>query len=369
MSAANEGWTLFTATVLLYCLPARLRPAWSVLLGSIDHLCVAISSLHQEHFCQGLEDEEVFMEMVKAMDELEVSDLPREAIALGLWQRQGAVAVAAGTFHSPVARFLPAEGNVRTARIEVVLPATVTWEQALSEGLPVAVHLPATGDEGFALRRTFLAHALAADHKICSVILQLPFYGNRRSQGQTSSALLCLEDMARQSLAAVMEGNRILCWLREEGHCGVVGFTGISFGGSMAALASVKCAMDHFVVSHVPGNSPHDAYVMGAMRLGLHDRNIEPADRLLAHMDIARASRSIPSTKAVRRVYKQLTARHDAFIPLACSLRLFKAMSEIENMKNAKHVLLSGGHAAGIVLGRQAYLDLIVEAVRDIQQV
>lgn len=368
MSAANEGWSLFAASVLLYCLPTRLRPAWSILLGSIDHLCVAISSLHQEHFCQGLEDEEVFMAMVKAMDELDVSDLPREAITLGQWQRRGAVAVAAGTFRSPIARFLPPEDDVCTARIEVVLPATMTWEQAVSEGLPVAVHLPATGDEGFALRRTFLAQTLAADHKICSIILQLPFYGDRRSQRQSSSALLCLEDMARQSLAAVMEGNHILCWLREEGHRGAIGFTGISFGGSMSALASVKCAMDHFVVSHVPANSPHDAYVMGAMRLGVHDRNMEPADRLLAHMDITRASRSIPSDKAVRRVYKQLTARHDAFIPLACSLRLFKAMSDIENMKNAKLVLLNGGHATGIFLDRQAYLDMIVEAVRDIQQ-
>ena len=41
------------------------------------------------------------------------------------------------------------------------------------------VHLAATGDEGFSLRREYIAKPLL-EKGIASVVLQVPFYGKRR---------------------------------------------------------------------------------------------------------------------------------------------------------------------------------------------
>lgn len=79
--------------------------------------------------------------------------------------------------------------------------------------MPWAIHLAATGDEGFSMRRNFIAAPLLKEN-IASLILQIPFYGKRRIPGQRGYALSHLDHMPQQSLGCVAEANALALWLK-----------------------------------------------------------------------------------------------------------------------------------------------------------
>lgn len=253
----------------------------------------------------------------------------------------------------------------------------------------MVIQLPLTGDEGFSMRREHIAKSLAMEYGIGSILLQLPFYGARRITTQTNFTLRKAEHMSKQSLAAVMETIAIMKWLTEVMHFkGKLAVTGMSFGGSMAALSSLHCTIPHAVITHVPANTPSDAYVYGGLSMSVNwkkfPRGRVQLDSLFSLMDIGKvaeiirihgSNRPISSQtyheqgsegekQQPKRVYIQITAMHDAYIPYDRAMRLYEQMKQLPNLQHCELHLLPGGHGSAILLDYPFYRQCIHDALR-----
>jgi pimeloyl-ACP methyl ester carboxylesterase len=138
----------------------------------------------------------------------------------------------------------PCQGSVYDA-----LPPECRNVQALfiqpdhpSEGAPAVVHLAATGDHGFS-RRAALSLPLVAQNGIASVILESPFYGQRKPQGQTGAKLHHVSDLLLLGRATIEEALFLLHWLSNSPQGGVhgstkLGISGLSMGGVHASMVA-----------------------------------------------------------------------------------------------------------------------------------
>lgn len=64
-----------------------------------------------------------------------------------------------------------------------------------------------------------------------------------------------------------------------------------------------------------------------------------------------------------KRVYIQLSAKHDAYVPLDSGLTLAKAMKSAPGTVASELRILPGGHASALVLHRGAVVKAVVDAV------
>jgi hypothetical protein len=135
--------------------------------------------------------------------------------------------LAEGSFESPEVR-LP--GCARTARVNLLLP------DGPLRG--VAVHLAASGDQGFSVRLRFAAPLL--QHGIGALVLENAFYGARRPANQPRHAVRSISDLHLMGAATFQEGRALLRWLRDERQVPLVGITGYSMGGQLAAMVGAS---------------------------------------------------------------------------------------------------------------------------------
>lgn len=417
---ALKLWIGASAAGLLLC-NRMVRSYW---MGLMDDMSVRMASGVVENYGGGLGSDESFHDAVNAIN------LHNGSLAMASdfrleeeWQHDGDdVLYARATFLSPIGDYLHHHENIRRVQVQIVIPASMkSLDDVLKAGREpnnnqrILIQLPATGDEGFFIRRFLLAKPLARDHGIVSIIVQLPFYGLRRRPEQSSYTLYEVDDMPKQSLAAVMETNAILNWLTRDPNRfqGKLGVTGVSFGGSMTGLSSVMMDGQNIsriaIIAHIPANSPDDAYVLGALshtiafnRLAptlsnavstdAYARGKQKVHELLYTMDIARGAKDLrqilfcnknqvppPETsllptshdadiplidhrkvKEIRRVFIQLSGLHDAYIPPIRWRRFYKHVSQIPGTVHAELIELEGGHCTGVLLHFPKYYDAIL---------
>ena len=104
---------------------------------------------------------------------------------------------------------------------------------------PFCIHLAGTGDHGFWRRKALLGRPLAKDHGITSVLLENPFYGDRKPKDQIRSKLFNVSDIFLMGGCLIAECIALLHWAEREGF-GPLGLTGVSMGGHMASLAATN---------------------------------------------------------------------------------------------------------------------------------
>ncbi|MEL6179938.1 MAG: alpha/beta hydrolase family protein [Myxococcota bacterium] len=157
---------------------------------------------------------------------------------LWTWRRKHrGVLLQRGVFVSPMASpILPPESH--RAHVLLVLPSgqpPVLTPGATPNSLgPIALHLAATGDEGFSRRLHAFALPLAR-HGIASIILENPYYGARKPRRQTNVYLNAFTDLLIMGETTVREGWALLEWLGDRGF-GPLAVTGVSMGGHMSLI-------------------------------------------------------------------------------------------------------------------------------------
>jgi pimeloyl-ACP methyl ester carboxylesterase len=160
-------------------------------------------------------------------------------------RRQDGALIRTGHFESPY-RASGFPEVCRRAYLEWILPP------GAGPDTPICLHFAATGDEGFGRRRRAMALPLLR-HGIASLLLENPYYGLRRPEGQRGKFLRSFADLWRMGSATVEEGRALLGWLEAQGFTRL-GVTGISMGGHMAAgtaalwpgpLATACCITPH----------------------------------------------------------------------------------------------------------------------------
>merc|ERR1712106_74962 len=87
-------------------------------------------------------------------------------------------------------------------------------------------------------RRTFIANDLATDHGITSIIIENPYYGQRKPKGQMGSSIRYITDLMLIGFGCMAETSVVLRYARAMGIQGKMGITGISLGGFNAAIAA-----------------------------------------------------------------------------------------------------------------------------------
>lgn len=169
--------------------------------------------------------------------------IPALRMRLGAAERSLGGLLVEGSFDSPEER-LP--DCARVARVRILLP----------EGEPrgLAVHLAASGDQGFAVRLRFAAPLLGRG--IGALVLENPFYGERRPARQVGPAVRSVSDLHLMGAAAFQEGRALLRWVREGLRLPLVGVTGFSMGGQLAAMVGASVHFPCAVVPMAPTCSP-----------------------------------------------------------------------------------------------------------------
>jgi hypothetical protein len=169
--------------------------------------------------------------------------IARLEVTLGPARRERGGLLHEGTFESPEAR-LPA--CARTARLRLLLP----------EGRvrAVALHLAASGDQGFGVRLRFAAPLL--EHGIGALVLENAYYGARRPANQPRHAYRSISDLHLMGAATYQEGRALLRWLRETLRVPLAGVTGFSMGGQFAAMIGASTPFPCAVVPIAAPCSP-----------------------------------------------------------------------------------------------------------------
>ncbi|CAN1773056.1 Protein ABHD18 [Linum perenne] len=169
-----------------------------------------------------------------------------------MWESRNAC-LREGVFRTPcdeqLLSALPPE--CRTARVAFLAPKSGSPQK-----MACVVHLAGTGDHTYE-RRLRLAGPLLKDN-IATMVLESPFYGQRRPMLQQGSKLLCVSDLLLLGRATIEEARSLLHWLDYEAGFGKLGICGLSMGGVHAAMVG---SLHPTPVATLPFLSPHSAVV------------------------------------------------------------------------------------------------------------
>lgn len=152
-----------------------------------------------------------------------ITPIPQIPIEEGLEMRLDSLVARDLSFESP-GRFLP--GPSRVARARLVAGADGAGR--------LVVLMAAWNDHGYQ-GRLRLARDLAA-RGIASVMLEQPFYGDRRPEPGEEQPIATVADFMWMGRGAVLEGRVLADHFRRRGYR--VGVTGYSMGGNMAGFLS-----------------------------------------------------------------------------------------------------------------------------------
>lgn len=162
------------------------------------------------------------------------------------------VDVMEGTFPSPCASILPANGQTGTCRVLMVVPkeASDAWRPwvgggkrgGVAEAREIVLHFPSTGEQGYAGRQV-LAESLAQSRGAVSIIVTAPLYGARKADvSDTKAGSYSIHDVGQylaQSLAIMNEGAALLVWAHATWPHAYLASTGFSWGAAMASCAAI----------------------------------------------------------------------------------------------------------------------------------
>jgi hypothetical protein len=155
------------------------------------------------------------------------------------------------TFTSPAEHLPPAS---QLARARMIAPATETDK--------VCVIMAAWNEHGYEARSK-LARMLATEG-IASVILENPFYGDRRADTSDDRPLATVADFAVMGRAAVVEGMTLLAHFHHQGHA--TGVAGYSMGGNIAAFVGGLTEFPTAIAPTAASHSPAPPFLQGVMR-------------------------------------------------------------------------------------------------------
>lgn len=166
-----------------------------------------------------------------------------------------------GTFHSPLAHFLPdvVVPEVRPARFQLIFPKKCKSNMYR----PLCIHLAGTGDHHFWKRRNVMAVPLLK-HDISALILENPFYGLRKPKDQFRSSLHNVSDIFVMGGCLMLECLVLLRWCESMGF-GPLGISGLSMGGHMASLAATSWPKPLVLVPCLSSTTASAVFTEGVM--------------------------------------------------------------------------------------------------------
>eukprot|EP00002_Diphylleia_rotans_P003880 TRINITY_DN12757_c0_g1_i1.p1 TRINITY_DN12757_c0_g1~~TRINITY_DN12757_c0_g1_i1.p1 ORF type:complete len:387 (+),score=53.85 TRINITY_DN12757_c0_g1_i1:47-1207(+) len=365
----------------------------STFIGFVDYLYALLSSLRrkptQRFFPKGFGDLDLLQQAIDATHSLASrpsmldSFRPIPVDSPDAWDRStwGLFPLQHYRFVSPLAHLLPPES--REGRAQILLP--VSGRQIRG----VAIHLAATGDQGFGMRKSLVARALAASG-IASIIIEIPTYGRRRSAGQVAYYPTDVSVYLRASFGCMWEGRAWAEWAVSQWQCPCV-LTGISYGGAMALGSLILLCMSPqgssfsskvATVSHVGSDSP-TVLLTGVLKNEIdwvalekdRDRIVQinhvwsklTARQILAELLGSSNLGKLSETGLVSKPHAwTLSAAHDHFVVADESRKTESTLRKL-GIQTASEWFM-GGHVSGILSSRFLCSPLIEKMVVHLQR-
>jgi len=240
--------------------------------------------------------------------------------------------------------FVDVPPEARIACIRVIEPASGTKRLCLL--------MAAWNDHGYDTRERLALELIK--HGIGSVMLENPYYGDRRVTGPDEQPVPTVADFARMGFGAVAEGRALVRYFSGDYVMGVAGY---SMGGNISAVvgaaAGLPVAMAPLAASHSPGPVFLDGVIGNGIQwdaLGGRDQRTRLAEAL-GSVSVLRLPAPQWAAAAVL-----VAGRSDGFIPADATQRLHQhwAGSELR--------IIGGGHATMLVRKRPAFANAIADS-------
>ncbi|KAL2652340.1 hypothetical protein R1flu_020468 [Riccia fluitans] len=269
-----------------------------------------------------------------------------------------------GIFSTPcedvVRQALPVESQI--GRVRLLTPKNVPRHES-----SCVVHLAGTGDHGFE-RRLRLGGPLLKDN-IATLVLESPYYGNRRPKGQRGARLLCVSDLLLLGRATIEESRALLHWLDQEEGYGKLGVCGLSMGGVHAAMVG---SLHPKPLATVPLLAPHSAaaaFCEGILQYGLAWEALMRDEAAAAGMTLEKAKERMRTILSLTDITKFpipknpravifVAATDDGYIPKYSMQQLHAAWPESEVR------WVTGGHVSSFILHNKAFQQAIRDGLR-----
>jgi dienelactone hydrolase len=211
--------------------------------------------------------------------------------------------VTRGEFPSPAMDVLP--DRAHRARVIRVEPAGATAR---------TVVLMAAWNEHDPRARLDIA-SLLADRGIASLILENPYYGERRPNDGDQQPIRTVSDFFQMGAGAVAEGRALLAMVRDQGRR--PGIAGYSMGGNVTALVSALVPFAVATTPLAPSYSPAPVYLDGVLRGGIDWSALGGETRACRRLRalLLRASvLEVPAPPHARHAVL-VAARRDGYVP------------------------------------------------------
>jgi hypothetical protein len=247
------------------------------------------------------------------------------APAWGPWERRRDLRLRRGAFPSPLVELPEAS---RTGHVLQVMPAAGTDR--------ICLLMPAWNDHGYAARLA-LARRLVG-HGIGSLLLENPYYGERRGAADRDPAIRTVADFALMGMGAIQEGRGLVAGLTPVHRVGVAGF---SMGGNLAALVSATTQGPLATAPLAASHSPGPVYLDGILRAGIDWKALagpaDPEAELRRRLSAVSVLRVEPPDHVRHAVL--VAARDDGFVPVDLTRALHRHWPGSELRE------VAGGHA------------------------
>ncbi|MDP2309971.1 MAG: alpha/beta hydrolase family protein [Pseudomonadota bacterium] len=304
-------------------------------------------------YSEGWGDEGAIREILGLLERDFAPVMPAITLRKGGWG--GAYVQLVGELPSPapIAQHQPASS--RTARFELWLPRG----KRTPAGVPMAVFLAATGEEGYASRRRLALPLVASG--IGALILENPYYGSRRGPGQRGFVLPRLLDQVVMSGSTILEAIVLLQWLEAEGASSIA-VTGYSLGGFMSSTVAALHQRPLAVIPVAAGASAAPGFLTGALRSAVAWGALPAASRADAELRLSELFTTVAATRL------PLPLRPDAAILVGATDDQIVPEAQVRALHahwlGSELRWVRGGHAGGMLLGGPAVRLAITDALR-----
>ncbi|CAB3410763.1 unnamed protein product [Caenorhabditis bovis] len=223
-----------------------------------------------------------------------------------------------GYFTSPHALLFPQTmpGNVARAHFRAYLPIVPG---------PLCIHLAGTGDHSYFRRSYLLVDDLLKDG-IGAILIQNPFYGDRKPPHQFRSSLENVSDLFVMGAALIAECNYMLSWVESRGY-GPFAISGVSMGGFMAQLAGSNTKHAIGIVPILSWTTASPSYTKGAIAPAV---NFKALQKQLEDPHYIEKLKSIPNVDWVDRMY-QMTENNGDSLAINMMRILMDYFTSLEN--------------------------------------
>jgi len=219
----------------------------------------------------------------------------------------------------------------------------------------ICLLMAAWNEHGYGARSK-LAHLLAAGG-IATVMVENPFYGDRRADPSDDRPLATVSDFAIMGRAAVVEGMTLLSHFHPQGY--ITGVSGYSMGGNIAAFIGALVEFPTAIAAIAASHSPAPPFLHGVMRGSiawdaLGGENPATAQRLRAFFESATVLDHEPAPHTAAAVLVGGTI--DGFVPTSAVQALHR------HWPGSKMEWIRSGHATLLWRHKERMAEAVIES-------